>query len=309
MNRRAFLKKSLLATGILASSQIPLLSWAKSREKRLSILHTNDVHSRIDPFPMDGGRFQGLGGVLARERVINELRTKDPGLLLFDAGDIFQGTPYFNFFKGKLELKLMSRLGYDAATLGNHDFDNGIELLADMMSHANFPFINCNYNFNNTPLADKIEPYTIFNRNGIRVGVLGVGIELQGLVEKRLFGNTIYNDPIEPVNKISKFLKETKKCDYVVCLSHLGYRYKGNKISDLMLAKKTSNIDLIIGGHTHTFLEQAVQKKNKNGEPVLINQVGWAGINLGVINIKFSNNKLKKYASSLPVKISKQTTV
>ncbi len=304
MKRRKFIKRGFQASALLAAASFPLNSLAATH-RELCILHTNDVHSRLDPFPMDGGKYAGLGGIVNRERAISQIRDENQHILLLDAGDMFQGTPYYNLYKGKAEIEMMNLLDYDAGTIGNHDFDNGIEALAENLKRANFPLVNCNYDFKNTPLHRIVPPYKIIRRGGLKIGILGVGIELNGLVLKKLYGNTVYNDPVTQANKLAQYLKTSKHCDYVICLSHLGYRYKGSKISDVVLAQKSEHIDLIIGGHTHTFLKKPTELQNKKGKLILVNQVGWAGINLGKINVKFQSKNQLKYQSSLPVKISK----
>ncbi|MCI5055446.1 MAG: metallophosphatase [Flavobacteriales bacterium] len=258
----------------------------------LTILHTNDVHSHIDPFEASDPKYPGLGGVVRRAALIDQIR-KNKNLLLLDAGDIFQGTPYFNLFKGELEMKLMSGMRYDASTIGNHDFDNGIEGLDKMLPHANFPLINSNYDFADTILNGKVSKTKIFEKAGLKIGVFGVGVELEGLVLKQLYRNTIYMDPIKIANKYAQQLKHEQSCDLVICLSHLGYSYKENKVSDVILAKETENIDLIIGGHTHTFLPEPEVVLNQKLKKTIINQVGWAGIMLGKIDlwIKKSDNR------------------
>ena len=187
----------------------------------------------------------------------------------------------------------MSKLKYDAATLGNHDFDNGLEGLKKQLPNANFPFLNANYDFSDTILKDKFAPYKIFERDHIKIGVFGVGIDLKNLVPKKLYGKTKYLDPIKISNKYAKKLKDLN-CDLVVCLSHLGYKYNSDKVSDTVLAQKSQNIDIIIGGHTHTFLKKAVLIKNLDEKEVLINQVGFGGINIGKIDIHFRQNNNKK---------------
>tara|TARA_B110000240_G_C13353800_1_gene390912 strand:+ start:1 stop:789 length:789 start_codon:yes stop_codon:yes gene_type:complete len=249
------------------------------------------MHSHIHPF--QSGRNKGLGGMAQRSALIKNIREENKNVLLLDAGDIFQGTPYFNLYKGELEIKLMSQMNYDAATIGNHDLDNGLVGLKKQLKHANFPFLIANYNFENTILENTFSPYKIFDKNGIKVGVFGIGIELDGLVPKKLFGNTKYLDPIKISNKYAKLLKDKHKCDLVICLSHLGFKYKSQKISDLRLAKETKNIDLIIGGHTHTFLKKPAISKNLDDKNVIINQVGWGGINIGKIDFVFQQNNYK----------------
>lgn len=294
-SRRLFVKQISLSSMCLVTGKFPLnIGLDDANLTKLTILHTNDVHSRIEPFPMDGGRNQGKGGVAKRAALIKKIRSVEKHVLLFDAGDIFQGTPYFNFYGGELEMKLMTELGYDAATIGNHDFDAGIEGLAKQMPFANFPLLNANYDFSNTMLDGKIEPYKIFTVNDIKIGVFGVGIELNGLVPKALYKETVYHDPITSAHKTSARLKNELKCDYVVCLSHLGFKYDENKVSDHILAQKTEYIDLIIGGHTHTFLQKAVTVNNLKGEPVTINQVGWAGIMLGRLDVVFERSRKGK---------------
>ncbi|MBX2902598.1 MAG: metallophosphoesterase [Chitinophagales bacterium] len=303
LNRRDFLKKSGTAAGLLLASQFPFEAFAHGDVKKLTILHTNDQHSRIEPFPMDGSRFQGLGGFANRAAVINKIRSQEKNVLLLDSGDIWQGTPYFNLFNGSLEFKLMSEMRYDASTLGNHDFDNGLEALAKQMPLANFPFLCANYNFSNTVLAKKTQPYKIFKIDGIDVGVFGIGIELDGLVTKPNYGETIYEDPIKTANRIAARLKNDYKCDLVVCLSHLGYKYKEKKVSDLTLAYNSRNIDLILGGHTHTLMPKPDELTNADGKKVLVNQVGWAGIALGRVEYYFEPKKKGIVVANAPVKI------
>jgi 5'-nucleotidase len=252
---------------------------------------------------MDGSRNAGKGGVASRAAIINQIRSEEKNVLLLDAGDIFQGTPYFNFYGGELEIKMMSMMGYDAGIMGNHDFDNGIEGFVKQLPHANFPILNANYDFTDTPMAGKSKEYQIFKKGGVKIGVYGLGIELTGLVNPQQYGNTKYLDPIEKALALEKFLKLDQKCDLVICLSHLGYKYRENKVSDVVLAQNTYFTDLIIGGHTHTFLNVPDSIKNKSGKETLVNQVGFAGINLGRIDYVFSANNSKKtsYSSAIEV--------
>lgn len=294
-SRRSFLKLSGAGAALLATGGFPLEAFASGDLVNLTILHTNDVHSHIDPFPMDGGRNQGLGGVARRATIIDKIRSTEKNVLLLDAGDIFQGTPYFNLFGGELEFKLMTRLGYDAATMGNHDFDNGLDGFNKQLPHANFPFITSNYDFSDTILNGKTKDYHIFHKGGIKIGVFGVGIELSKIVDAKNFKGVRYLDPVEVSNRWAKFLKHDQKCDLIICLSHIGYKYNDNQISDLRLASMTEDIDLIIGGHTHTFLNAPVTVKNAGGGITTINQVGFGGINLGRIDYVFNKVKGKKY--------------
>lgn len=296
LNRRKFIGQSLTGAIVTASGYFPYSAFADDANiTSLTILHTNDVHSRIDPFPEDGSRKAGAGGVAKRAQIISSIRAKEKNVLLFDSGDIFQGTPYFNVFGGELEMKLMTEMKYDAGTMGNHDFDLGIEGFKKQMKHADFPFIVSNYNFDNTLLSGQIDQHKIIEIDGIKVGILGIGIKLDGLVPPNLCEGIIYEDPIAKAQYEADVLKEDLKCDYVVCLSHLGYKYKVNdRVSDVILAKETNNIDLILGGHTHTFLRAPEILENKDGKEVLINQVGFGGILLGRIQILFEKNHKKK---------------
>ncbi len=307
-SRRSFLKKSLIGgTGLLAFSAIPNEVFAKTDLVKITILHTNDVHSHIEPFPDNDPKFAGLGGVVRRAALIKKIRSEEKNVLLLDAGDIFQGTPYFNLYGGELEFKLMSMMGYDATTIGNHDFDNGIDGLVKQLPHANFPFINCNYDFSDTAMNGKTIPHKVFIKDGIKIGVFGVGIELDGLVDKKMYGNTIYLNPAEKAAQAAHHLKHEEKCDLVICLSHLGYTSKGGKINDVDLAKQSKNIDLIIGAHTHTFLDTPLEYENSDQKKVLVAQVGWAGIKLGRIDFVFERKTKKKASEGYSIKISKKS--
>lgn|SRR5690606_37753687 len=295
LNRRNFLKNIGVLGGTIALSQLPTDLWAKPTEIKLTILHTNDVHSRIEPFPMDGSKLQGLGGVARRSTLINKIRKEEKHVLLFDAGDMFQGTPYFNLFDGELELTLMSKLGYDAGTFGNHEFDNGIDGILKHFDKANFPFVTSNYDFSNTALAGKTKEYLILERSGIRIGVFGLGVNVEGLVDKKNYAGMKYLDPIAVANRIVPTLKNKHKCDIVICLSHLGYSYTTDQISDLKLAAATKDIDLIIGGHTHTYLEEPTRVLNAAGKETIVNQAATGGAILGRIDFIFNpKDKTKK---------------
>ncbi len=300
--RRDFIKKASL--GVLGMSFLPTDLFTKEKLIKVTILHTNDMHSHIEPFT--SGRNKGIGGMAQRAALIKKLRQENEHILLLDAGDIFQGTPYFNMYGGELEFKLMSEMKYDAATIGNHDFDNGLSGLHNQLPHAKFPFLCANYDFSDTQLNEQFKPFKIFNKGGIKIGVFGIGIELDGLVPKTLYNNTIYYDPIEKSNYFASHLKHNLNCDLVICLSHLGFKYKSRKISDLVLAEQTKNIDLIIGGHTHTFLNNPILKQNSEQKEVLIAQVGWAGIKIGKIDYFFSWKKTLKNVSGSSFFIKKE---
>lgn len=297
MERRNFIQNTALSSAFLGLGGLSLSSFKSADTKHLTVLHTNDVHSYIDPFPANHPKNPNMGGVARRAALIESIRNENPNVLLLDAGDIFQGTPYFNYYGGELEFKLMSMMKYDLATIGNHDFDNGIEGLFNQLPNANFEFVSANYDFKNTIMDGHVKPYRIFHKAGIKVGVFGLGIKLDGLVDKKSYKETIYNSPLEVAQDMSRILKHEHKCDLVICLSHIGYKYKGepDKICDFKLAGLTKNIDLIIGGHTHTFLDKPTVLKNIDGQDVLVNQVGCYGINLGRIDFYFDDDASKKH--------------
>lgn len=286
MNRRKFIIQGGMTAGAMLFNGH---SFASSPSTKLTILHTNDVHSRLDPFPMDGTRNAGMGGIAARAAIISKIRAQEANVLLLDAGDIFQGTPYFNIFKGEPEMRAMQMMGYDAGVMGNHDFDAGMDnFVKQLVDHGKFPILMCNYGFGQTPMENHFAPYKVFRKGDLKIGVTGVGIELTGLVPESLYGNTVYMDPISNASRTAALLKKEKKCDLVICISHLGDKYSDNKVSDEVLAKESEHIDLILGGHTHRFFEKPREYVNKAGKKVLVNQVGWGGLQLGRLDYDFS---------------------
>ncbi|RKR13394.1 5'-nucleotidase [Maribacter vaceletii] len=303
MDRRKFITNTSATSAFLGLGGLTLGSCSLYKPTKITILHTNDVHSHIDPFPSDHSDFPGLGGLARRATLVDSIRKENPNTLLFDAGDIFQGTPYFNFFGGELEFKLMNMLKYDAATIGNHDFDNGIEGLLAQVPNAKFDLITANYDFSNTALNGYTKPYKTYTLNNIKIGVYGIGIELKGLVTKKLYKETKYLNPFEIAIDIETKLKEEEKCDLIICLSHLGYEYTTEqKPDDITLASKTKYTNLIIGGHTHTFLEKPTIVKNAENREVLVNQVGCFGINLGRVDFYF-NGSTNTNANGVSIKV------
>jgi 5'-nucleotidase len=295
MKRRDFIKRTGAFSTMALVGGITLPSFIAKKQRHITILHTNDTHSHIEPFKANHNRFPNGGGVARRATLIEQIRQENENTLLLDAGDIFQGTPYFNYFGGELEFKLMSILKYDVATIGNHDFDNSIEGLYKQLPNAKFDFVSANYDFKNTVLDTHVKPYKILHKDGLKIGVFGLGIELEGLVGKKMYKETGYLNPIEITQDITRQLKQEEQCDLIICLSHLGYYYKSNpdKVSDLTLAKATKDIDLIIGGHTHTFLPKPTIVKNADGKNTLVNQVGAYGVNLGRIDFYFDEDANK----------------
>lgn len=287
MKRRDFVRNTFAVAGGIIISPSLLAKNDSKKQIKLTVLHTNDTHSNIDPFPANHAKFPNKGGVVWRNQLIQKIRSEEEHVLLLDAGDLFQGTPYFNKYKGVLEMKLMSEMGYEASTMGNHEFDIGLDGFKSAKQHATFPFICSNYDFSGTILEGETIKNLIVRKGKLKIGILGVGVELEGLVPKLCFDQTKYIDPITVANDQAEILKK-KGCDFIICLSHLGFDYADSKkVSDLILARSTRNINLIIGGHTHTFLEKPVEETNLDGKKVLINQVGWAGVNLGRLDFYF----------------------
>jgi 5'-nucleotidase len=251
----------------------------------LVLLHTNDVHSQLEPLPADDPRNPDKGGILRREAVCRIIRAQEPNVLVFESGDFVQGTPYFNFFKGEAEVRLLNAIKPTAVTLGNHEFDNGVDFLADMLKHADFPIVCTNYVVKGTPLARYVKPWMIVRKGGLRIGVISANIRPDGLIAQANFKGLKWLDPVKTAEKRAAWLKRVKKCDLVICLSHLGHKMDEGMVDDLALAAGSRHIDVILGAHTHTFLRQPVKINNLDGHPVIINQVGKSGIYVGRLDL------------------------
>ena len=262
---------------------IPFL--LSAQEKSLVILHLNDTHSRIDPLPLNDSRNPDKGGVVRQETYIQEVRKESKNVFVFHSGDLVQGTPYFNLFGGEVEIAVANLMKMDASCLGNHEFDNGLDFLAKMIRRAKFPFIATNLDFTGTTLDGLTKKYLILKRGGLKVGIIGLTISPEGLVAKKNYEGVKYLDPVESANQTAAFLKKEKKCDLVICLSHLGYYPAEERVGDITLAKKSRNIDIILGGHTHTFLQQPDRRTNLDGKEVVIQQTGAYGINVGRMDV------------------------
>ncbi|WP_088654809.1 bifunctional metallophosphatase/5'-nucleotidase [Geofilum rhodophaeum] len=286
-SRRSFIKKSLAGAALLA---FPLSGEAffKKESTRIVILHTSDLHSRIDPFPKDHPHYPGKGGFAQRAAQIQKIRKENEHVLLFDSGDILQGTPYFNFYKGQPEFELMSRMGYDAATLGNHEFDNGLEALNQLLPHATFPFISANYHFENTALKGKISPWKIFQKGRVKIGVLGLGIDPKGLIADSNYRGMEWSNPLETGETTAAYLKQ-QGCHLVVALSHLGLQMDRGRYDDIQLAAHSTNIDLILGGHTHSFMERPLLTQNAAGKEIPILHSGQHGVQMGRLDFEFGS--------------------
>ncbi len=294
MNRRDFVKRTGIGLAVAGFGTAPLQLFAAEDFITVTILHTNDLHCHIEPFTGTDESTANKGGLARISELAKMIRKANPNTLLLDAGDMFQGTPYFNYFNGNLMFQLMSAAGYDAGTIGNHEFDNGLEGILDPLPHAKFPLVISNYDFSDTILAGKFLKWKTFKKDGVKIGIYGLGIQLKGLVTDKNFGNTIYNDPVKIGVEMESFLKNEKNCDLVICLSHLGLKYDDNTISDVVFAGETKFTDLIVGGHTHSFLAEPMFLKNKMGKQVIVNQAWWGGLVVGKIDFVFERARSRK---------------
>lgn len=270
-------------------------------ETLITILHTNDQHSQIDPLPATDRTYGGKGGVARRATLVKRIRSENPKTLLIDAGDVFQGTPYFNLYRGEVEYKSMSAIGYDAATLGNHDFDNGVEALAEAMKHANFDFVSANYDVRGTAIEKRVKPYIVRELGGVRVGLFGLGIKLEGLNPPESFKGIKYLDPVRMARGSVRVLREQEKCAMVVCMSHLGYYPKpeADDLGDTQVVAQVDGIDFIASGHTHTFMKTPVLARQPSGKDTVIFQVGKSGIYLGRVDFTVRDNRVTASAGRL----------
>ena len=261
---------------------LPTLS--VSAQKHLTILHTNDTHSCVMSLSVHlADTLQaGRGGFLRRIAMLKEERRKDPGLLLFDSGDFCQGSPYYTLFKGDVESGLMNMMHYDAGTIGNHEFDFGLENMARVFKRLNFPIVCANYRFHEYGLDKIVKPYVILKRNGLKIGVFGLSPRLDGLVDHKNYRSTEYLDPVKTAQETADLLKK-KHCDLVVCISHLGWEEKG--MGDQEVISHTRGIDLVLGGHSHTYFRQLRYVDNLDGKPVADDQNGKSGIYIGKMKI------------------------
>ena len=251
---------------------------------RVVILHTNDTHSQIEPTVISNLETSDMGGAARRLGMLQTIRGEEKNVLLFDAGDFCQGTPYFNFYNGRVEIDAMNRMNYDAVTLGNHEFDNGIDTLVAVLKGAKFPIVSSNYDVSQTPLKEFVKPYMIVKKFGLKIGVMALNVNPASLVMQNNYKGLIYNDPLVVAQQTSEFLKKKKKCDLVICLSHLGYSLRGNVPDDIKIAQNTQYIDVIIGGHSHSLLQNA-SETNLDGKKVVIAQMGKSGLYLGKIDL------------------------
>ena len=303
INRRQFLSRSALTSALLMfPPSLRLLSKATFAEPvnarnelartHITILHTNDTHSQIDPLPAND-KYPGKGGVARRATLVKQVRKENPNTLLVDGGDVLQGTPYFNFFNGEVEYKAMSAIGYDAGTLGNHEFDNGVDSLAAALKFANFDLVSSNYDVKGTALEPIMKPYVVKTVGGIRIGLLGLGISPVALITPANFKGITYNDPVLVARNTVNTLRQQENCALVICMSHLGYYDRQtNRVGDSQVASRVDGIDYIVSGHTHTFMDQPVKQQQPCGAQTLIFQVGKSGIYVGRADFIFESGKL-----------------
>ena len=273
----------------------------------LVILHTNDVHSHLEP--LKSGEFKGLGGAAIRHAMIEKIRAENKHVLLLDSGDMFQGTAWFNLYQGEAEIKTMSAQGYLAGAVGNHDFDAGIDRLAEVLkAHANFPLLCTNLDFKNTPMEGLTREYIVQDVDGLRVGILGTSILLDGLVTKRLYGETKYNDPAAAASRVAKQLRHDEKCDFIICLSHsslYGQRNpSGNtEPGDRAIAVNAPEIDIVLGGHNHILMDEP-EKIDRGSQPVgFIQQTGWAGSHIAAMNFRIYDRGKREMSVASPLEV------
>ena len=277
----------LIVTIALVVAQLTLCT----AQKQLTILHTNDTHSCILPLNpnLADTTLAGRGGFLRRIAMLKEERRKDPGLLYFDSGDFSQGSSYYTMFEGDVEIGLMNRMGIDAATIGNHEFDFGLQNMARIFRMANFPIVCSNYDFADTELKDIVKPYVIIKRKGVKIGVFALCPQLEGLVLTKNYGPLRFLDPVETATRMVDLLKGKKKCDLVVCISHLGWQK--TEYPDERVIENTSGIDLVLGGHSHTYFEKLEYVDNKEGRPVPVDQNGKHGAFVGKLLLTMDKRK------------------
>ncbi|HEY3168715.1 MAG TPA: metallophosphoesterase [Candidatus Binatia bacterium] len=313
--RRDFLKAASL-TGLALSLPKTLSSFSRTTnyaalwapllrpeagETLITVLHTNDTHSQIDPILANDKNYPAKGGVARRATLVKRIRKENPNTLLIDGGDVLQGTPYFNFYKGEVEYKAMSLIGYDAGTLGNHEFDNGVESLSKALEFANFDIISTNYDVRGSALEKKVKTHVVKELGGVRVGLFGLGISPAGLITPDNFKPLKYLDPVSMARDVVKLLREQERCTLVLGMSHLGYypNPRGDEVGDTQVATQVDGIDFIASGHTHTFMERPVVQKTPNGKGTIIFQVGRSGIYVGRVDFTLRDGKVTAHAGRL----------
>ncbi len=272
---------------IIFMALLSVVSVGAKTKKQLVVLHTNDVHSCIMPLNenLDNKDIAGRGGFIRRVNMIKEQRALHPDLLFFDSGDFSQGSGYYTLFKGDVEIGLMNQMGYDAATIGNHEFDFGLDNMARIFSKANFPIVCSNYDFTGTPCEGLVKDYITINRNGLKIGVFGLGAPLKGLVANPNCEGVKFLDPAETAKKYIKLLRKQEKCDVVICLSHLGWEI--SDYPDQQFIREIDGCDLVLGGHTHTYMPTLEYAPDKTGKMIPDDQNGKHGVFIGKLVLTF----------------------
>jgi 5'-nucleotidase len=292
--------RSLYRSTSRAAIWAPLLQPEKG-ETLITVLHTNDTHSQIDPILENDKTYAGKGGVARRATLVKRVRRENPNTLLIDAGDVCQGTPYFNFYKGEVEYKAMSLIGYDVGTIGNHEFDNGVESLAKALQFANFDIVSTNYDVRGSALESKVKTHVVKEVGGLRVGLFGLGISPTGLITPDNFKPLRCYPPVPMARAVTKLLREQERCTLVLGMSHLGYYAdpKNREIGDSQVAAQVDGVDFIASGHTHTFMEKPVLQKSPSGKDTIIFQVGRSGIYVGRVDFTLLDGKVTASAGRL----------
>lgn len=272
---------------LILMSAVWLVPSLYAQTHQLVIAHTNDTHSQIQPLsPLLADTSQaGKGGFLRRAALLRSLRERYPDMLLFDSGDFSQGSAYYNLFKGEVEVRLMNEMKYDAVTLGNHEFDNGLDNMRRIFSLATFPVVNANYDFSETVLGNMVRKSIVLERNGLRIGVFGLGPQLEGVSAAANYVGVVYHDPLTAANQTARQLKDNQHCDVVICLSHLGW--DEGVVNDSLLIPLTHDIDIVLGGHSHTLFNEPKIVYNADGHKVVCNQLGKNGIYVGLLTVTF----------------------
>ena len=272
---------------IIFMALLSVVSVGAKTKKQLVVLHSNDVHSCIMPLNenLDNKDIAGRGGFIRRVNMIKEQRALHPDLLFFDSGDFSQGSGYYTLFKGDVEIGLMNQMGYDAATIGNHEFDFGLDNMARIFSKANFPIVCSNYDFTGTPCEGLVKDYITINRNGLKIGVFGLGAPLKGLVANPNCEGVKFLDPAETAKKYIKLLRKQEKCDVVICLSHLGWEI--SDYPDQQFIREIDGCDLVLGGHTHTYMPTLEYAPDKTGKMIPDDQNGKHGVFIGKLVLTF----------------------
>ena len=261
-----------------------LVACSGASAQKLTIMHFNDTHSHLEP--ERAGKSAGRGGVIERAALVDSVRNAvgRRNFLLLHAGDFNQGTSYYTTLGGMLEVGLVNALGYDVITLGNHEFDDGIEHLGRRLAGLKCPVVCSNYDFSQFELGKYVKPYVVLKRGGMRIGIFGMLTDITKVVERTIADRLPKFGDVETADRWASYLKNEKKCDIVIALTHLGI--ENEDFMDQDLVRATRNIDLVVGGHSHTFIKDIVYENNIDGKPVPIVQNGCWGLDTAELSIE-----------------------